>query len=189
MSSTKSHPWCKTISNNNNARKRKSTKDLTGIGKKAKFLEPIIYQRLIREVKIDTPEGTKTIQALFDTGANVFVLDHAWASSSSIFRIERPVPLTITGFAGQPETSAGKAFTPHLQLTIHQHITSISCELATREQGIQLIIPGERFLKEHPMTFDKGKIKIMEHNCYSPPGVIYDETVLFDPEAKLPLLY
>src|SRR3978361_266560 len=172
MSSTKSHPWCKTISNNNNDRKRKSNQNLTAISKKAKFLEPIIYQRLIREVKIDTPEGTKTIQALFDTGANVFVLDHEWASSNSIFCIERQVPLTITGFAGQPETSAGKAFTPHLQLTIHPHVTSISCDPATLERGIQLIIPGEWFLKEHPMTFAKNEIRILEHKCYSPPGVI-----------------
>src|SRR3978361_121130 len=185
MSSTKSHPWCKTTVNNPNSRKRKTNTDIAKISKKAKFLEPIVYQRLIREVKLDTPEGTKTIQALFDTGANVFVLDHEWASSNSIFRIERPVPLTITGFAGQPEASAGKAFTPHLQLAIHQHITSLACQLTALEHGIQLIVPGEWFLKEHPMTFDKGKIKVLEHKCYSPPGIIYDESVLFDPQARV----
>src|SRR3978361_1859131 len=176
MSSTKSHPWCKTTVNNPNSRKRKTNTDIAKISKKAKFLEPIFYQRLISEVKLDTPEGTKTIQALFDTGANVFVLDQEWASSNSIFRIERPVPLTITGFAGQPEASAGKAFTPHLQLTIHEYVTSISCELAMLEKGIQLIIPGEWFLKEHPMMFGENNIKIIKHEYYSPPGVIYDET-------------
>ena len=98
MPSTQSHPWCKNPSDN--PHKRKQTNTATEISKKAKFLEPIIYKRLIREVRLDTPEGTKTIQALFDTGANVFVLDHEWASSNSIFCIERPVPLTITGFAG-----------------------------------------------------------------------------------------
>src|SRR3978361_1634860 len=117
MSSTQSHPWCKNISDNTTPKphKQKQTNTVTGISKKAKFLEPVIYKRLIREVRLDTPEGPKTIQALFDTGANVFVLNHEWASAHSIFHIERPVPLKITGFAGQPEASTGKAFTPHLQ--------------------------------------------------------------------------
>src|SRR6266436_6584954 len=113
-----------------------------GSSKRAKFLEPITYTRLFRPVTLNTPEGERTVQALFDTGSNVFVLDQGWATANAIFQVQRHQQLKITGFASQSETSAGIAFTPHLQLQIKEDTTSISCELATLEPRIQIIIPG-----------------------------------------------
>jgi len=99
--------------------------------------------------------------------------------------VQRQHQLNITGFAGLTEASAGKAFTPHLQLTIGHHTTSISCELATLEPGIQVIIPGGWFLIQHPLTFHEGEIQVREHKCHSPPGIIYDEELIHDPEARI----
>src|SRR6266481_430695 len=156
-----------------------------GSSKRAKFLEPITYTRLIRPVTLNTPEGERTVQALFDTGSNVFVLDQGWATANAIFQVQRHQQLNVTGFAGQTETSAGKAFTPHLQLQIKGHTTSISCELDTLEPGIQIIILGGWFLVQHPLTFEKGSIQLREHKCYSPPNIIYDEELVHDPEAQI----
>src|SRR6266481_2858598 len=138
-----------------------------GSSKRAKFLEPITYTRFIRPVTLSTPEGERTAQALFDTGSNVFVLDQGWATANAIFQVQRQQQLNITGFAGLSEISAGKAFTPHLQLRIEGHTTSISCELASLEPGIQIIIPGGWFLVQHPLTFKEGGIQVEKHKCYS----------------------
>ncbi len=145
----------------------------------------MVYTRLIRPVQIQTPKGNQTVQALFDTGSNVFVIDQNWATTNSIFQVQRQHQLNISGFAGQNEASAGKAFTPHLQLSIGTHTTSISCELATLEPGIQLIIPGGWFLVQHPVTFHEHSIQIQAHECHSPPGIIYDDELIHDPEARI----
>jgi hypothetical protein len=125
-----------------NPLKRKLPQNQPSTDKRAKFLERVTYSRLIRQVQLQTPNGNQSLQALFDTGSNVFVLSQEWATSNLIFQVQRQHQLNIAGFAGRNETSAGKAFTPHLQLKIGNHTTSISCELATLEPRIQLIIPG-----------------------------------------------
>src|SRR6266849_699159 len=160
-----------------NQQKRKATSTTT-ISKRAKFLEPVVYTRLIRPVQLQTPRGNQTVQALFDTGSNVFVLDQNWATTHSIFQVQRQSQLNIPGFAGQKEASAGKAFTPHLQLSIGSHTMSISCELATLEPGIQLIILGGWFLVQHPITFHDHGVQIQAHECHSPPGIIYDDELI-----------
>jgi hypothetical protein len=134
---------------------------------------------------VATPEGPTTVTVLFDTGSNVFVLNHEWAQKHSIFQVQRQRPLTVMGFASRPEDSAGKAFTPNLQLSIKNYTISISCELATLEPGIDIIIPGGWFIVQHPMSFDEGDIQVQKHDCHSPPGVIYDEDLIHDPEARV----
>ena len=153
--------------------------------KKPKYLEPPVYSRLTRKVLLETPQGSQAVTALFDTGSNVFVLDQAWADHHSVFRVERNTQLNISGFAGKKEESAGRAFTPHLQLTINDHTTSVSCELASLEPGINLIIPGGWVLVQHPMTFDKEGIQVKEHECSNPSGIIYDESIIYDPDARI----
>src|SRR6266849_1403421 len=167
-----------------NQQKRKAT-STNPTNKRAKFLEPVIYNRLIRPVQLTTPNGNQTVQALFDTGSNVFVIDQNWATTNSIFQVQRQHQLNISGFAGQNEASAGKAFTPHLQLSIGIHTTSVSCELATLEPGVHLIIPGGWFLVQHPVTFHDQSVQVQTHECHSPPGIIYDDELIHDPEARI----
>jgi hypothetical protein len=37
----------------------------------------------------------------------------------------------------------------------------------------------------YPMRFNEEDIQIREHECHSPPGVIYDEDLIHDPEARV----
>ena len=104
--------------------------------------QPETFHRLLRTVTIHTPRGPREARALFDTGANVFVLDHGWAKENHIFRIERQHARNILGFGGKVEHGAGKAFSPYLSIQVNSHESTISCELATLEPGIQVIIPG-----------------------------------------------
>ena len=151
--------------------------------KRQKTTTPKIYERLIREVEIATPLGYQRCSALFDTGANIFVLDEQWAAQFHISYIERDVPLEIYGFSGQRDESAGRRLAPFLTLKINQHESTISTELGTLEDGIDLIIPGGWFLVEHPMTFDKGKVKAQKHVCQPLEEITYDNTLLDDTEA------
>jgi len=48
---------------------------MPGREKKAKTNTPKIYNRLIREVILQTPLVPKKCNTLFDMGANIFVLD------------------------------------------------------------------------------------------------------------------
>jgi hypothetical protein len=115
----------------------------------------------------------------------VFVLDHKWVRDNSIFQVQRQRQLTVTGFAGHPEGSAGKAFTPNLLLSIKNYTTTVLCELATLEPEIDIIIPGRWFMLQHRLSFDEGDIQVGKHECHSPPGVIYDENLIHDPEAQI----
>ena len=74
------------IPNSSNPLKRKNTQT-TPSTKPTKFLEPVVYTRLIRKVQLQTPKGNQSVHALFDTGSNVFVLDQDWATSNSIFQV------------------------------------------------------------------------------------------------------
>jgi hypothetical protein len=38
---------------------------------------------------------------------------------------------------------------------------------------------------QHPISFDEGDIQVWEHECHSPLGVIYDEDIIHDPEARI----
>jgi hypothetical protein len=38
---------------------------------------------------------------------------------------------------------------------------------------------------QHLMTFNKGEVQIQEHECHSLPGVIYNETLIHDPKARI----
>ena len=53
----------------------------TPSSKRIKIPRTTIFPRLIHQIQIATPEGDKPAMALFDTGANIFVLDNTWASS------------------------------------------------------------------------------------------------------------
>src|SRR5205085_11557703 len=136
-----------------------------GREKKVKINTPKIYNRLIREVILQTPLGPQKCNALFDTGANILVLDNQWAAQFSLSYLERDEPLRVFRFSGQQDHTAGRYFAPFLTIIIGQHETNISAELETREEGIDLIIPGRWFLVEHPMTFENGKIEDQKHIC------------------------
>ena len=134
-----------------------------GREKKIKTNTPKIYNKLIREVTLQTPLRPQKCNALFDTGANIFVLDDQWVAQFSLSYLEREEPLRVFGFSGQQDHTAGKYFAPFLTIIIGQHETNISAELGTLEEGIDLIIPGGWFLVEHPMTFENGKIEVQQH--------------------------
>ena len=136
-----------------------------GREKKVKTNNPKIYNRLIREVTLQTPLGPQKCNALFDTGANIFVRDDQWAAQLSLSYLEHDEPLRVFRFSGQQDHTAGRYFAPFLTIIIGQHETNISAELGTLEEGIDLIIPGGWFLVEHPMTFKNGKIEVQQHIC------------------------
>ena len=79
-----------------------------GWEKLTKTTKPKIYERLIRRVTLLTPTGPQPCTALFDTGANIFVLNEQWAAQFQISHIERDIPLSIFGFSGQQDTNAGR---------------------------------------------------------------------------------
>src|SRR5947209_12326200 len=151
--------------------------------KKIKTNTPKIYNNLIREVTLQTYFVPQKSNALFDTGANIFVLDNQWAAQFSLSYLERDEPLLVFRFSGQQDHTAGKYFAPFLTIIIGQHETNISAELGTLEEGIDLIIPRGWFLVEHPMTFENGKIKVQQHICQKNEEITYDETLLEDKDA------
>jgi hypothetical protein len=61
---------------------------LKGSLKNPRIQQPRIFSRLIPTVTIDTPNGEKNIRALFDTGANVFILSQERAQIHNIFVME-----------------------------------------------------------------------------------------------------
>ena len=168
-----------------NKRKTLPVAGLPGREKKQRTNQPRIFQRLIRKVIIDTPKGPQTCRALFDTGANIFLLDEQYAAQRQIFRIQRDCPISVFGFSGKQENDIGKQFTPFLSLTIGEHKTTISAELGQLEDGIDLIIPGGWFLVEHPMSFHNNGIQVQQHLCQPNDEIIYDETLLEDEEAMV----
>ena len=69
-----------------------------------------IYNRLIREVTLQTSLRPQKCNALFDTGANIFVLDDKWATQFSLSYLEHDEPLRVFRFWGQQDHTAGKYF-------------------------------------------------------------------------------
>jgi hypothetical protein len=86
-------------------------------------------------VNIKTTNGPKSIPALFNTGANVFILCQERVQIHNIFVMEWENPITLLGFSGQ-ETSFGKCFTPLIILRMEDHISQISCEIGPLEIGV-----------------------------------------------------
>jgi hypothetical protein len=123
------------------------------------------------------------MRALFDTGANVFILSQERAQIHNIFVMEREKPISLLGFSGEQETSFGKYFAPFINLRIAEHITQVSCEIGPLEKGVDLIIPGGWFLVEHPMSFEGNEIQVKQHLCDPEWIISYDETLLDDEEA------
>jgi hypothetical protein len=138
---------------------------------------------LIRTVTLKTPEDNKNITALFDTGANVFILSQERAQIHNIFVMEREEPILLLGFSEQQETTFGKYFAPLINLRIAKHVSQISCEIGPLEKGVDLIIPGGWFLVEHPMSFEGNEIQVKQHLCDPESIISYDETVLDDEET------
>src|SRR5437588_12089373 len=109
-----------------------------GREKKIKTNTPKIYNRLIREVTLQTPLGPQKCNALFDIGANIFVLDDQWAAQISLSYLERDEPLRVFRFSGQQHHTAGKYFATFLTNIIGRHEPHISAELGTLEEGSDL---------------------------------------------------
>jgi hypothetical protein len=116
--------------------------DPKGPLKNPRIQQPRIFLRLLRTVTIETSDGNKNIRALFDTGANVFILSQERAQIHNIFVMEREKPISLLGFSGQQEMSFGKYFAPLMNLRIGNHVSQISCEIGPLEKGVDLIIPG-----------------------------------------------
>src|SRR5437588_3260836 len=153
--------------------------------KRTKSTQPKIYTCLIRQIYISTPTGYEKATALFDPGANIFVLSQQWARKFNIQRIERNEPINIFGFSGEQNQFIGSQFTPFLLLKIGEHQTLISAELGNLENGIDIIIPGGWFLIQHPTTFELEGIQIKEDHYDITEDLEYDQTVLDDPEAAV----
>ena len=149
--------------------------------KKKQLNQPAIYERLVQLMHIHTPTGARQIQALFDTGANVFVLDHEWATKNQVLQVQHEQPRHVTNFAGQTQPGIGKSFTPYLNIQIQTHQSTVSCELGTLEPGIQIIIPGGWFLVQHPQTFHQEAIQVVQNQCLDESIIEYDKTILKDP--------
>jgi hypothetical protein len=79
--------------------------------------------RLLCTVTIKTFDGPKKIQALFDTGANVFILSQERAQIHNIFVMEQENPITLLGFSGEEVTSFGKYFAPLLNIRLEDYIS------------------------------------------------------------------
>ena len=158
---------------------------LPGREKKQQINQPRVFKRLIRTVTLDTPTGPWTCQALFDTGANIFIVDEQYAAQWQLFRVQRENPISVFGFSGEQEDNIGKQFAPLLLLKIGKHETTISAELGQLEDGINLIIPGGWFKVEHPMSFENDSIRVHQHPCQPDDEISYDETVLEDEEAMV----
>ena len=150
---------------------------------KTKIQQPRIFSRLLRTVTIETLDGPKQIRALFDTGANVFILSQERAQIHNIFVMEREKPISLLGFSGQEETSFGKYFAPLINLRIEDHISQISCEIGPLEIGVDLIIPGGWFMVEHPMSFEGNMVQVKQHHRDPESIISYDETLLDKEEA------
>src|SRR5437588_1845711 len=75
--------------------------------KGTKSTQPKIYTSLIRQIYINTPTGYTKGTALFDTGANIFVLSQQWARNFNIQRIERDEPINVFGFSGDKNKFIG----------------------------------------------------------------------------------
>src|SRR5947209_1928270 len=143
------------------------------------------YPRHIRQIYINTPTGYERATALFDTGANIFVLSQQWVRKFNMQRIERDEPINVFGFSGEQNQFIGSQFTPFLLLKIGEYQTPISAVLGNLENEIDIIISGGWFLIQHPMTFELEGIQIKEHHCDITEDIEYDETVLDDPEAAV----
>jgi hypothetical protein len=138
---------------------------------------------LLRTVILETTEGNKNIRALFDTGANVFILSQERVQIYNIFVMEREKPISLLGFSGQQETSFGKYFTPLINFRIAEHVFLISCEIGPLEKRGDLIIPGRWLLVEHPMSFQWNEIQVKQYLCDPESIILYDETVSDDEET------
>ena len=149
--------------------------------------EPRLHNRLIRRVQIRTDTGVKYANALFDTGANIFMMDSKTATKFNLRQIQRSTPLEILSYSGIPSPTSGRSYAPFVRLIIDKHETFIACEIGTLEPGINLIIPGGWFLNDHPMSFDRGKIQIQTHSCCEDDAFEWDneEEGLDDPNAVL----
>src|SRR5437588_10667213 len=119
-----------------------------GREKKIKTNTPKIYNRLIREVTLQTPLGPQKCNALLDTGANIFILDDQWEAQFSLSYLERDEPLQVFGFSGQQDHTVGMYFAPFPTVAIGQHETNISAELGTLEEASDPTIPAGRSLCE-----------------------------------------
>ena len=168
-----------------NTRKRKNSGEITD--RSRPFKEPRIYNRLIRRVQIRTDAGLRYANALFDTGANIFMLDTKTANKLHIRQITRSDPLEILGFSGAAVPTAGQSYAPFVRLVIDKHESFIACEIGTLEPGINLIIPGGWFIDDHPLTFDKGRIQVKTHECDKDEAFEWDDDLLNldDPNAVL----
>ena len=118
-----------------NDRKRKNPGEIMDRNRPSK--EPRIYNCPIRGVQIRTDAGLRYANALFDTGANIFMLDSKIANKLHIRQIKRSEPLEILGFSGTAVPSAGQAYAPFVRLVIEKHESFVACEIGTLEAGHQ----------------------------------------------------
>ena len=168
-----------------NKLKRKNSGEITDRNRPAK--EPRIYNRIIRRVQIRTDAGLRYANALFDTGANIFMLDSKIANKLHIRQIKRLEPLEILKFSGTAVPTAGQAYAPFVRLVIDKHESFIACEIGTLETGMNLIIPGGWFIDDRHLTFDQGKIQVKTHECDKDEAFEWDDDLsnLDDPNAVL----
>ena len=75
----------------------------------------------MRQVQIQTDDGLRYANALFDPGANIFMLDSKITNKLHIGQIKSSEPLEILGFSGTAVPSAGQAYAPFVRLVIDKH--------------------------------------------------------------------
>lgn len=103
--------------------------------------------------------------AMIDHGAQVNLIDHAYATALKIPMIERKVPLAIQGFDGQLSTRSLKYYTHVMELKVGEH-----CELIEFNVGdiaYQPIILGIPWVRTHDMIASLGDntVTFMSEYC------------------------
>ena len=150
---------------NNMTKRTHPSEEFHPLKRNKRFKEPETFHSLIRTIDILTPKGWVKAKALFDTGSPVFVLQSYWAKHHGLQWVERKEPKTFLSFNGSPAKGIGDCFAPFIILKIHQHKTTMACELSEELGPYEMIIPGEWFLSLHPMTFKEGRIQVIDHEC------------------------
>ena len=130
-----------------------------------RFKEPETFYSFIRTIDILTPKGWVKTKALFDTSSPVFIIRAYWAKRHGLQWVKRNESKTFLSFNGTPAKGIEDCFAPFITLKIHQHETTMACELSEELGPYEMIIPGKWFLSLDPMTFKEGRMQVMDHEC------------------------
>ncbi|MCU1441842.1 MAG: hypothetical protein JWP85_2839, partial [Rhodoglobus sp.] len=160
--------------------------------KKQKCLEePIHGPRPIVNFLVGYLDFLFPCRVLLDTGATGPVLSSVFVSKFAVPKVKRDVPAKVVGFTGEIMSSTGHAFTIPLMINSNGHQSEVSFEIAPLPTGLDAILPAW-WLQEHkPVIGEHGEVTFLgplcKGRCFTDkrePAVVYDESILDDPEMQ-----